>query len=137
MTYAERPNPDEAEAALFDRGAELRSQVLGLDHVARNGGTDILDANPLQRLMTEIGWGTIWRRGVLELKIRSLITVAMLIALDRPHELKIHLHGALNNGASREEVRETVIHAIAYCGFPAAIDAMRVVDGLFEELDAQ
>ncbi len=136
MTYAERPEPDAAEIALFDKGATLRSQVLGADHVARNGGTDIADANQLHRLMTEIGWGTIWPRGVLELKTRSLITVAMLIALDRPHELKTHLRGALNNGASREEIRESVIHAIPYCGFPAAIDAMGVVDGLFAELDA-
>jgi 4-carboxymuconolactone decarboxylase len=136
MTDTQASAPDETEIALFAKGAALRSQVLGADHVARNGGTDIDAATQLQRLMTEVGWGTFWPRGVLELKTRSLVTVAMLIALGRPHELKIHLRGSLNNGASREEVRELVIHAIPYCGFPAAIDAMRVVDVLFAELDA-
>ncbi len=135
MTDANDRIPDDAEIALFDKGAALRSQVLGADHVARNGGTDIGAATELQRLMTEVGWGTIWPRGVLELKTRSLLTVAMLIALDRPHELTTHLRGALNNGASREEIRESVIHAIPYCGFPAAIDAMRTVDALFADLD--
>ena len=133
MTDAQNTTPD---TALFDAGAALRSQVLGADHVARNGGVDYSEATELQRLMTEVGWGTFWRRGVLELKTRSFITVGMLIALNRPRELRIHLKGALNNGASRDEIRESVIHAIPYCGFPAAIDAMHVVDDVFEELDA-
>lgn len=136
MSEVPSPLSAEAEASLFALGATVRSQVLGADHVARNGGTDLDAATPLQRLMTEIGWGTFWTRGVLELKERSFITVAMLIALNRPHELLTHLRGAVNNGASRDELRELVIHAVPYCGFPAAIDAFRVLDALFDELDA-
>lgn len=121
--------------SLFDTGARLRSQVLGDEHVARNGGTDYDAATPLQRLMTEVGWGTFWTRGELELRERSIVTVSMLIALDRPHELRTHLSGALNNGVTVEQLRELVIHAVPYCGFPAAIDAMRVLDDLLADRD--
>jgi 4-carboxymuconolactone decarboxylase len=128
---------DPLEVALFDKGVALRSQVLGARHVANNGGTDIEAATSLQRLMTEVGWGTIWPRGVLELKTRSLLTVAMLIALNRPHELRTHTKGALNNGSSPEELRESVIHAILYCGFPAAVDAMVIIDQVIAEYDPE
>ncbi len=117
----------------FRAGLQMRSQVVGAEHVAASGGTDPATASDLQRYVTEIGWGTIWRRGGLELKTRSFLTVAMLIALNRPHELRVHLRGAVNNGATEAELRELVLHAIPYCGFPAAIDAMRHVDELFAE----
>lgn len=120
----------------YDSGARLRTRVLGAKHVARNGGADYEAATPLQRLMTEVGWGTFWPRGELELRERSLITVSMLIALNRPHELRTHLMGALNNGVSVEQLRELIIHAVPYCGFPAAIDAMRVFDELLADRDA-
>lgn len=120
---------------LFDSGAQLRSHVLGADHVARNGGTDYDAATPLQRLMTEVGWGTFWPRGVLELRERSIVTVSMLIALNRPHELRTHLSGALNNGVTVDQLRELIIHAVPYCGFPAAIDAMGVFDALLADRD--
>ncbi len=119
------------DEARFARGQALRSQVLGEEHVARSGASSLSDASTMQQLITQIGWGTIWPRGVLELKTRSMLTVAMLIALNRPHELRIHLRGAVNNGATEAELREAVVHAILYCGFPAAIDAMRHVDDLF------
>jgi 4-carboxymuconolactone decarboxylase len=138
MAFMTEPQTFEtSERELFAKGAELRSRVLGAKHVARNGGTEIDAATSLQRLMTEIGWGTIWQRGELELKTRSLITVAMLIALNRPHELRTHLQGAVNNGASLGELRELVIHTILYCGFPAAIDGMAVLDELIADLQTE
>ncbi len=121
------------DAARFERGLGMRAQVLGAEHVARSGGSSLEEANALQRLVTQLGWGTVWTRGVIDLKTRSIATVSMLIALNRPHELAIHLRGARNNGATEEELREVVIHAIPYCGFPAAIDAMRVVDAVIAE----
>jgi 4-carboxymuconolactone decarboxylase len=126
---------DEEAAAeeLFAKGAAFRASVLGQEHVARDGGFERGSATDMRRMMTQVGWGTIWPRGVLELKTRSLITVAMLIALDRPHELRTHLKGALNNGATPEELHETMLHAILYCGFPAAIDAERVLDDVLAE----
>lgn len=121
----------------FERGRAMRRHVLGDAHVARSGGSTRDEATDLQKYVTEFGWGTIWQRGVLPLPTRSLITVSMLIALNRPHEIAVHLSGALNNGCSEEEVRETIIHAIAYCGFPAAIDAMRVLDRVLAERAAE
>jgi 4-carboxymuconolactone decarboxylase len=128
------PNNPEGESR-FDVGARVRTQVLGAEHVARNGGTDREAATPLQQLMTEVGWGTFWTRGTLELRERSIVTVSMLIALNRPHELRTHLMGALNNGVTVDQARELIIHAVPYCGFPAAIDAMRVLDELLADQD--
>jgi len=121
----------EAQRQLFSKGVELRSRVLGQAHVAADGALDLDSATDLRQLMTTVGWGTIWQRDGFDLRTRSLVTVAMLIALNRPHELATHFRGALNNGATEPELRETVIQAILYCGFPAAIDADRVLDEVF------
>ena len=88
---------------------------------------------PLQEMIVEIGWGKMWTRPGLERKTRSLITLAMLTALNRPHELEIHLRGAVRNGCSEEEIREALLHAAVYCGFPAAIDAFRVAKRVLAE----
>jgi 4-carboxymuconolactone decarboxylase len=120
-----------SEVTPFTRGFEMRSQVLGKEHVARQNASKEGDLTALQRFVTEFGWGTIWTRDELPLKVRSLVTVAMLVALNRPHELEIHLRGAVNNGCSEAEIREVALQAILYCGFPAAIDAMRYIDELF------
>lgn len=114
----------------FERGMRMRTEVLGAEHVARQEGADVSD---LQRFVTEFGWGTIWPRPQLPPHTRSFITVAMLIALGKPHELEVHLRGALNNGCTDEELREVAIHAAVYCGFPAALEAMRHVDAVLQE----
>ena len=75
--------------------------------------------------MTEYCWGAVWGRPGLDLKTRSLLNLAMLTALNRPHELRLHARGALNNGCTREEIRETLLQAAVYCGVPAALDAFR------------
>ena len=87
----------------------------------------------LQRLVTEFAWGDIWSRPQLSPATRSLITIALLTASNRPHELVGHLRGAVNNGCSESDIREVILHCVAYCGFPAAMDATRIFDALIVE----
>ena len=109
----------------FDKGLATRKQVMGEDFVARafGGATDF--TAPIQQYITRNAWGDVWQRPGLDLKTRSLITVAMLIALGKQHELKGHVRGALNNGATKEELQEVLLHAGIYCGVPAAVEAFR------------
>lgn len=106
-------------------GLATRRAVLGDQYVdaALNRTTAFTD--PMQELVTKHAWGNTWQRKGLELKTRSIVTVSMLVALNRPHELKAHVRGALNNGVTPEELQEIFMHASVYCGFPAAIDALR------------
>jgi 4-carboxymuconolactone decarboxylase len=110
----------------FDDGLKMRKQVMGEEFVSKAfaGATDF--TMPLQEFITRNAWGTVWCRDGLELKTRSLITVAMLTALGRSQELKGHLRGALNNGATPEEIREVLLHAAVYCGAPLAVEAFRI-----------
>ena len=117
----------------FDKGLARRKQVMGEDFVANAFGKATDFTLPMQHYITKHAWGDVWQREGLDLKTRSLITVAMLIALGKQHELKGHVRGALNNGASVAEIQEVLLHASVYCGVPAAVDAYRsaaeVVDG--------
>jgi 4-carboxymuconolactone decarboxylase len=110
----------------FDDGLKMRKQVMGEEFVSKAfaGATDF--TMPLQEFITRNAWGTVWCRDGLELKTRSLITVAMLTALGRSQELKGHLRGAINNGATPEEIREVLLHAAVYCGAPLAVEAFRI-----------
>lgn len=121
----------------YDAGLAMRRAVLGEDYVdnAIAGADDF--SRPLQDLVTGVGWGAFWTRPGLDRKTRSLITIALLSMLNRHTELKNHLRGALNNGATREEIREVMIHMIPYCGFPAAIDGFRTALVLFDEIDGK
>ena len=109
----------------FDKGLATRKQVMGEDFVARafGGATDF--TAPIQQYITRNAWGDVWQRPGLDLKTRSLITVAMLIALGKQHELKGHVRGALNNGATPQELQEVLLHASIYCGLPTAVEAFR------------
>ena len=117
----------------YDRGLATRKQVMGEDFVARalDGATDF--TRPIQEHITAKAWGDVWQRPGLDLRTRSLITVAMLAALGRQHELRGHVRGALNNGVTPAELQEVLLHAAVYCGVPTAVDAFRtaaeVVDG--------
>jgi len=118
----------------FQQGLATRTQVMGESFVDR-AFTNATDYTlPMQEFITANAWGNVWQRPGLDLKTRSLITVAMLTALGKQTELKGHVRGALNNGATPEEIREIMLHATVYCGFPAAIEAFRsateVVEGL-------
>ena len=117
----------------FDKGLATRKQVMGEDFVARALGQATDFTRPMQQYITRNAWGDVWQREGLDLKTRSLITVAMLTALGKQHELKGHVRGALNNGATVAEIQEVLLHASIYCGVPTAVDAFRsaaeVVDG--------
>ena len=119
--------------AQFDKGLATRKQVMGEDFVAKALGNATDFTQPMQQHITRNAWGDVWQREGLDLKTRSLITVAMLTALGKQHELKGHVRGALNNGATVAEIQEVLLHASIYCGVPAAVEAFRsaadVVDG--------
>lgn len=119
----------------FDQGRAMRTQVLGADYVNRSVADPNDFAAPLQDLVTGHAWGTVWAREGLSPKLRSLSTVSMLIVLNRPNELKLHMRGAINNGVTPEELREIVMHASVYAGFPAAMDSMRILKELLTELN--
>ncbi|MCW5746224.1 MAG: carboxymuconolactone decarboxylase family protein [Alphaproteobacteria bacterium] len=128
---------DPALAAAHDTlrhaGREVLTEVLGAPYVARrDAGTTPFNATA-RRLSEEFAYATLWTRGTLDRKQRSMVTIAMLCALNRPHELRIHLVGALNNGCSAEEIGEVFTHAIAYRGFPAALDALRTAEEVLKE----
>ena len=121
------PNHPTSET-LFERGLPIRREVLGADHVDRSMGraNDFMLA--AQHAATEIGWGYAWGRPGLDRRARSLMNLGMLTALRAPHELKVHVKGALNNGVTVDEIKEALIHAAVYCGLPAALDAFRVAN---------
>ena len=109
----------------FDKGLATRKQVMGEDFVARAFGNATDFTAPIQQYLTRNAWGDVWQRPGLDLKTRSLITVAMLTALGKQHELKGHVRGALNNGATPAEIQEVLLHASIYCGLPTAVEAFR------------
>ena len=104
----------------FDKGLKLRKQVLGADYVERSMASADEFSMPMQELSTEYCWGYVWTRPGLALRDRSLINIAMISALNRPHELKLHVKAALNNGVTREEIKEVRLQCAIYCGVPAA-----------------
>lgn len=122
-----------AHETLREAGRRVMREVLGNDYVERrDAGTTGLNA-AVRALSEEFAYATLWTRPDLDRRVRSLVTLGMLCALNRPHELRIHLVGALNNGCSAEEIREVFTHSVAYCGFPAAIDALRTAQEVLRE----
>lgn len=122
MTQASRTE----KAALDPQGLATRRDVLGDDYVDAALAQADDFSWPMQELVTKQCWSDVWNRPGLERQTRSLINIALLVALNRPHELQAHVRGALNNGCSEEEIREVLLHCVPYCGFPAAIDGLRV-----------
>ena len=117
----------------FEKGLATRKQVMGEDFVA-NAFADATEFTmPMQEYITRNAWGDVWQRPGLDMKTRSLVTVALLAALGKQHELKGHVRGALNNGATAQEIQEVLLHTSIYCGVPTAVDAFRsaaeVIDG--------
>jgi 4-carboxymuconolactone decarboxylase len=121
------------DKAKFDAGLQIRREVLGEEYVSKAIAQADEFSAPLQELVTEYCWGTVWARPELPRQIRSLINLAMLTALNRPEELKIHLRGALKNGCTKEEIREVLLQTAIYCGLPAAIDSFRSMREIFAE----
>jgi 4-carboxymuconolactone decarboxylase len=121
--------------ATFEKGLEIRKSVLGKEFV-ENAIKSADDFNrPLQELVTEYCWGAVWGREGLTKRDRSLLNLAMLSALNRPHELKVHVKGAIANGLTRDEIREVLMQVAIYCGVPAAVDSFRIAREALNELD--
>ena len=120
----------------YDAGMKVRREVLGDEHVDKSMASVDALTKPLQDLVVEYGWGATWARPGLDRRTRSFMNIGMLTALNRPHELAVHLKGALNNGCTREEIVEAVLQTAIYCGLPAALDSMRHVKKAFDDADA-
>jgi 4-carboxymuconolactone decarboxylase len=109
----------------FERGLEIRKRVLGADYVEKAMAAADDFTRPMQELSTEYCWGEIWGREGLPPKLRSIVNLAMISALNRPHELKVHVAGALRNGVTRDEIREVLLQVAVYAGIPAGMDSFR------------
>lgn len=121
---------------IFDRGFEIRKSVLGAEFVEKSFASADDFNRPMQELVTEYCWGAVWGREGLSRKTRSMLNLAMLSALNRPHELKMHTKGALKNGVTRDEIREILMQVAIYCGVPAGVDSFRIAREAFAEVDA-
>jgi 4-carboxymuconolactone decarboxylase len=119
---------DQPDGDRREQGLRVRREVLGAEHVDRSLAQASEFAKPLQELVTEYCWGAIWTRPGIDRKIRSLVNIGILTALNLNHELGVHTRGALTNGATVDEIREVVLQAAIYCGVPAALDASRTVE---------
>lgn len=117
----------------FKAGLAVRKAVLGEDYVNKSLANADAFMTPIQQFLTENAWGTVWTRPGLDRKTRSLLNLAMLTALNRPNELKLHLKGALNNGVSKEEICEVFLQAAVYCGAPAGLDSFKIAQQVFQE----
>ena len=120
------------EPGAVERGMEIRREVLGDDYVDRVTAPSTEAGQAFQDLSTGYCWGASWSRSQLSRRERSLMTLSMLAALNRPHEIALHVVGALNNGASPEEIEEVFLHVAPYAGVPAAIDGANVARPILE-----
>lgn len=118
----------------FDKGLAIRRAVLGSEYVDKSIAAADDFTRPLQEIVTQYCWGEVWGRPNLERKTRSLLNLAMLSALNRPHEVKLHVRGALNNGVTKDEIREVFLQVAIYCGVPAAMDSFRIAKEVFQEM---
>lgn len=119
---------------LFDRGLKTRREVLGAEYVdASIANADDFN-RPMQELVTQFAWGEVWNRPGLDRRTRSLLNLAMITALNRPHELELHVRGAVNNGVTKDEMREVFLQTAVYCGMPAALDSFRIARKVLKEM---
>jgi 4-carboxymuconolactone decarboxylase len=126
-----------ADKATFDKGLAIRRAVLG-DEYVDNAMKMSDDFNkPMQELTTEYCWGYVWGREGLDRKTRSMLNLAMISVLNRPHELKIHVAGALRNGVTRDEIREIFMQVAIYAGVPAGVDSFRIAREVFAQIDGK
>ena len=121
----------------FEDGLQARTRVMGKEFVDKAFANADDFTQPLQEYVTRNAWGTVWCREGLDFKTRSLITLSMLTALGRTQELKGHVRGAINNGATIDEIREVLLHATVYCGVPLALDAFRAARDALKEIAAK
>jgi 4-carboxymuconolactone decarboxylase len=119
---------------MFEKGLSIRRAVLGADFVDKAIASADDFNRPLQELVTQYCWGEVWGRPGLDRKTRSIMNLAMLSALNRPHEVKMHIKGALNNGLTKDDIKEVFLQVAIYCGVPAAVDSFRLAREVFQEL---
>jgi len=122
------------DKAMFDKGLKIRREVLGADFVDKALASADDFNMPMQELATTYCWGECWGREGLDKKTRSMINLAMISALNRPHELKIHVKGAIRNGVSKEEIREVLFQVAIYAGIPAGVDSFRIAKEALAEM---
>jgi 4-carboxymuconolactone decarboxylase len=122
---------------MHDKGLEVRKAVLGEAYV-NNALKNVDDFNrPFQEMLNEYCWGTVWGREELPRKTRSMLNIAMIAILNRQHEFRAHLKGALTNGVTRDEIREILMQVAIYGGMPAAVDSFRIAREVFAEIDGK
>jgi 4-carboxymuconolactone decarboxylase len=122
------------DKAMFEKGLSIRRQVLGADYVDNAISTADDFNRPMQELVTQYCWGEVWGRPGLDKKTRSLLNLGMLSALNRPHEIKVHVKGAIANGLTKDEIMEVFLQVAIYCGVPAAVDSFRIAREAFKEM---
>ncbi len=120
----------------YEQGLKTRTAVMGSEHVTKAMSPDPV-SDAFQRIVTEFAWGAVWSRPELSREIRSMLTIAMLAALNRPNELRLHVRAALRNGVTKDKISEVLLHAMVYCGAPAAHDSLRIAKEVFAEVDKQ
>jgi 4-carboxymuconolactone decarboxylase len=121
----------------FKKGLEVRREVLGAEYVDKSVQNAPDFMVPMQKMTTEWCWGETWTRGVLDRKTRSMLNLAMLTALNRPNEIRLHVRGALNNGLTVEEIQEVLTHTCIYCGVPAALDAFKIAKEVIDQVERE
>ena len=124
---------DATHAETYEAGLRTRGEVLGKEHVARSMENVSDFSRPIQELLTEYCWGAVWTRPGLERRTRSMLNIAMLTALNRSHELGVHVRGALTNGVTPEEIQEVLLQAAVYVGVPAALESFRIAEAVIAE----
>ena len=127
---------DKTIGDLFAEGLQLRRQVLGAEYVDRSMKSANDFMMTFQHITTEWCWGYAWGRDTLDLKTRSMLNLAMLTALNRAAEIKLHVRGAVNNGVTVDEIKEVLLHATVYCGIPAGLDAFKAANEVLTEMKA-
>lgn len=120
----------DTSASRLEAGAKIRGEVLGEEHVRRSLRNADPFMQPIQELVTEYCWGAVWTRPGLDRRVRSMLNLAMLTALNRPHEVELHVRGAINNGVTKAEIQEVLLQAAIYCGVPAALDSFRIAQAV-------
>lgn len=128
---------DETHSETYDRGEKVRRSVLGDAHVDASLQRVTEFSRAVQEFVTEYCWGVVWSREVLPARTRSLLNLAMLTALNRPHEFAVHVRGALRNGVTVAEVQEVLLQAAVYVGAPAALEAFRIAERVITECETQ
>lgn len=121
------------DSTRFRKGMKVRRAVLGDAHVDRAESQKNAFNAPFQELITRYAWGEIWTRPGLSRKTRSLVTIGMMVALNRPEELRLHLRAAANTGVTHEEIQEVLLQSAIYCGVPAANNAFHIAEEVFNE----